>query len=174
MSGVLTMKRLLTNMFCFIICLSFLWSPSAKAMTDAKYKKSKSNASIMDQLHYLPIILPVIIDNRDVLELNDAQVKKLLHWREINRDEILYTLQRILHMRSAIKQAALIPSITSEEITLMQDDIFQLQRKVLIYKLSCRQLVFDTFNQQNWEGLMFVLAEQGMALDMQMTLSKQY
>lgn len=30
------------------------------------------------------------------------------------------------------------------------------------YKLSCRELVIDTFDRNNWDGFYFVLAEMGM------------
>ncbi|MBT8120389.1 MAG: hypothetical protein KJN89_11815, partial [Gammaproteobacteria bacterium] len=44
----------------------------------------------------------------------------------------------------------------------MQSDVFNLQRAVMEYKLSCRELVIDTFDRHNWEGFYFVLAEMGM------------
>jgi hypothetical protein len=46
----------------------------------------------------------------------------------------------------------------------MQNDVFRLQREILEYKLSCRDLVIDTFTQHNWEGFFLVLAEDEMGV----------
>ena len=46
----------------------------------------------------------------------------------------------------------------------MQNEIFRLQRQMLNYKLSCRDLVINTFNTANWEEFFLVLADMEMGL----------
>jgi hypothetical protein len=42
----------------------------------------------------------------------------------------------------------------------MQNEIFRLQREVLQYKLSCRERILQTFNDENWISFFMVLAEE--------------
>ena len=71
-------------------------------------------------------------------------------------------MNEIVRKRVEIKKAALSPEVTALTLMKMQSDVFSLQRKVLKYKLSCRDLVINTFDRNNWDGFYFVLAEQGM------------
>lgn len=56
-----------------------------------------------------------------------------------------------------IKESALSPG-TSSRLIQMQNEVFRLQRPVLEYKLSSRDLVINTFNSNNWGGFFLVLA----------------
>jgi hypothetical protein len=47
----------------------------------------------------------------------------------------------------------------------MQNEVFRLQREVLEYKLSCRDLIVNTFNSKNWEGFFLVLAEEEIGVN---------
>jgi len=61
-------------------------------------------------------------------------------------------------------EAALNPNVSAARIEQMQSEIFRLQRKVLDYKLSCRELVIHTLDNDNWDGFMLVLAEKNIAV----------
>ena len=133
--------------------------PQATPNSPAPAAQAQAPQTVLESIHYLPVVLPLIIDNRDVIGLTDSQVEKLLDWRAANREHVLATINQIIAKRASLKQVALSPAVSDEEVAARQTEIFELQRKVLDYKLSCRTLVFDMFNEENWEGLMFVLAE---------------
>ena len=140
----------------------FLISGSALADLSDSDRLLEQHAEKLDKINYLPALLPVILDNRDVIELTDSQVDTLLTWREINREDVIAVMNEIVRKRVDIKKAALSPEVTASTLMKMQSDVFSLQRKVLEYKLSCRDLVINTFDRNNWDGFYFVLAEQGM------------
>jgi hypothetical protein len=120
----------------------------------------------LDKINYLPTLLPIIIENSDVIGLNEEQVNKLLEWRKNNREDVVATINEIVRKRYEIRQAALSPNVSSARIQQMQTEIFRLQRKVLDYKLSCRDAVIRTFNQQNWEGFFFALADRDIGVEL--------
>lgn len=114
----------------------------------------------LDKFSFLPSLLPVIIENSDVIELTDEQLQKLLDWRAKNRDDVIATMNEVARKRIEIKEAALSPDVSSARLIQMQNDVFRLQREVLKYKLSCRDMVINTFDRNNWEGFFLVLAEE--------------
>ncbi|MCW8943021.1 MAG: hypothetical protein OQK93_07570 [Gammaproteobacteria bacterium] len=118
----------------------------------------------LDKINFLPSLLPVIIENSDVIELTDEQLHTLLEWRKINREDVIATMNEVARKRVEIKEAALSPGISSARLIQMQNDVFRLQREILEYKLSCRDLVIDTFTQHTWEGFFLVLAEDEMGV----------
>jgi hypothetical protein len=113
----------------------------------------------LDKINFLPNLLSVIINNSDILELTDEQLAKLLTWRNKNRENVTAIMNEIINRRIKIKEAALSPDISAARLIQMQNEIFRLQRQVLNYKLSCRDLVLNTFNATNWEEFFIVLAD---------------
>ncbi len=113
----------------------------------------------LGKLHFLPRLLPVIIENSDIIELTDKQLNALLEWRKAHRDDVITTMKEIAGKRVDIKQASLSPYVSSARLIQMQNEIFRLQRKVLEHKLSCRELLINSFSKNNWEGLFLVLAD---------------
>ena len=118
----------------------------------------------LDKISFLPSLLPVIIENSDVIELTDGQLQKMLDWRTINREDVIVSMNEVARKRVEMKEASLSPDVSSEQLLQMQNDVFRLQREVTKYKLSCRDMVLDTFNKNNWEGFFLVLAEEEMGV----------
>jgi len=118
----------------------------------------------LDKINFLPSLLPVIIENSDAIELSDEQLQILLDWRELNRQDIITTMNRIAGKRIEIKEAALAPGVSSARLIQMQNEVFRLQREMLEHKLSCRELVINTFNRDNWENFFLVLSEKELGV----------
>lgn len=140
----------------------FLISGSALADLSDNDSQLQQHAEKLDKINYLPALLPVILDNRDVIELTDKQYDTLLTWRENNRLDVIEVMNEIVRKRVEIKKAALSPEVSAFTLRKMQSDVFNLQRAVMEYKLSCRELVINTFDRNNWDGFYFILAEMGM------------
>jgi hypothetical protein len=139
-------------------------STAAEPVSDKGKIEQYKYIEKLDKINFIPSLLPVIIENSDVIELSDEQLDTLLEWRSKNRDEVIATMNEIARKRVEIKEAALSPDISSARLIQMQNDVFRLQREVLEYKLSCRDLVINTFNSNNWEGFFMVLADQEMGI----------
>ena len=118
----------------------------------------------LNNISHLPNLLPVIINNKDFIGLTDEQVENLEHWREQNREPLLAVMKQAAQKRVEIKQAALSPTVSSARLQQMQNDIFRLQREILEYKLSCRDRVVRTFNNENWDSFFMVLAGEDIGV----------
>jgi hypothetical protein len=159
-----------------ILTMFFLLTDLAAAESGVNAEKMEQYRYIekLDKINFLPSLLPVIIENSDVLELNDEQLAILLEWREKNREDVVAVMNQIAGKLVEIKQAALSPDVSSARLIQMQNEVFRLQRKVLEYKLSCRDLVINTFNRNNWEGFYLALAEKEMGVSIpELALSKR-
>lgn len=157
----MTLRHLIST---FIILISVTSSAVAATNNDEINIDRHKNLEKLDKINFLPSLLPVILENSDVIELSDKQVDTLLEWRKINREDVIAAMNEIARKRVQIKEAALSPDIPSARLIQMQNEVFRLQRVVLEYKLSCRDLVISTFNKNNWEGFYLVLAEHEMGV----------
>jgi len=154
-------STLFTSLIAF-----FLMSGMATAEVSDENENIEQYAEKLDKLSFLPGLLPVIIENSNVIGLTDEQLDTLLAWRSSNSDLLIETSNNIARKRVEIKQAAISPNVSSARLIQMQNEIFRLERAMLEHKLSCRELVINTFNRKNWDGFFLVLADKdtGIAL----------
>ncbi|UCB53718.1 MAG: hypothetical protein JSW45_07005, partial [Thiotrichales bacterium] len=124
-------------------------------------------------INYLPSMLPVILENRDFIGLTDDQVSTLEQWRAHNREPMLSTMKLVASKRVELKRAALSPTVSSARLMQMQNEIFRLQREILEYKLSCRDHVVRTFNNENWTSFFMVLADEDIGVAMPVNFAEK-
>ena len=155
---------LFTALISFVLVTNITITNTASATLSNDQRDIEQHVEKLNQINFLPNLLPVIINNSDILELSDEQLNKLLVWRDTNRENVTATMNEIISRRIKIKQAALSPDISAARLIQMQNEIFRLQRQMLNYKLSCRDLVINTFNTANWEEFFLVLANIEMGL----------
>ena len=153
-----------TAYISFVLVTNIAITNTASATLSNDQRNIEQHAEKLKQINFLPELLPVIIKNSDILELTDEQLNKLLTWRDTNRANVIATRNEIISKRIKIKQAALSPNISAARLIQMQNEIFRLQRQMLNYKLSCRDLVINTFNSANWEEFFLVLADMEVGL----------
>ena len=146
---------LLTLILLFTSQLSLAGSTINQGISDID-----SSIENLDNINYLPSLLPVIIRHKDFIGLTDEQLGKLEGWSKRNREPMLAAMKEAARKRVEIKQAALSPTVSSARLQQMQNDIFRLQREILEYKLSCRDNVVQTFNNENWDSFFMVLADE--------------
>lgn len=152
----------------FFIFAALLVTPTAIAGSAPEQQALEIESTIekLDRINYLPNMLPVILKNRDFIGLTDEQVTLLEEWRNTHRQAMLATMKEIADRRIAIKEAALSPSVSAARLQQMQNDIFRLQREILEYKLSCRDHVVRTFNEENWNSFFMVLADEDIGVQL--------
>lgn len=150
---------LFTALISFAVVTCIATTNSASATLSNKQNNIEQYPEKLDNIDFLPNLLPVIINNSDILQLTDEQLSKLITWRDTNSKNVIATTNEITSKRIKIEQAALSPKISAARLIQMQNEIFRLQRQVLNYKLSCRDLVISTFNTTNWEEFFHVLAD---------------
>lgn len=133
------------------------------------------NSSIekLDKINYLPSLLPVILKNKDFIGLTDEQVGSLETWRRNNRQAMLASMKQAALKRVEMRHAALTPTTSSARLQQMQNDIFRLQRQILEYKLSCRDHVVRTFNDENWDSFFMVLADEDIGVSLPVNFAEK-
>ncbi len=156
------------SVFLFISQLSFAGSALAQKALDIE-----SSIEKLDSINYLPNLLPVILRNKDFIGLTDEQVIRLEEWRSTNREAMLAAMKEVASKRLEIKQAALSPTVSAARLQQMQNDIFRLQREVLEYKLSCRDHVVRTFDNENWVSFFMVLADENIGVPLPVNFAEK-
>jgi hypothetical protein len=104
-------------------------------------------------------MLPLIMRNRDTLELTDEQVNAFRAWRKKNYTNMVNIMNEIIEKMVQFRIEALSPSITSDHLYAFQSEIHELQHQLLKIKLSCREIVVTTFTDEQWENFAFVVAD---------------
>ena len=126
---------------------------------------AKERMSLLSQLGYHPFLMPLIMENRDMLGLTKEQVRTFKDWRNKYRVPLIHTMNQIISERVAFQRISLNPETTEEVLLAKQAEIFKLHKKVLKYQLSCRRNILDTFSEEQWDNFRFLLVENGYVLD---------
>lgn len=126
---------------------------------------AKERMKMLSQMGYHPFLMPLIMENRDVIGLSNDQVKVFREWRNNYRVPLIHAMNRIIQERINFQRIALNPHTREEVLLAKQNEIFKLHEKVLNYQLSCRRTILDTFNDEQWDNFRFVLTENGYTLD---------
>jgi hypothetical protein len=115
---------------------------------------------LLDKISYHPSLLPVIMQNKDFLELSPEQLKRLIEWRTKNAPAMLEKMKEVAKGRIDFVERSLNPKTTQEDLVREQQHLFNLQEEVLAYKLSCRQNILKTFTAKQWDALQLIMAGQ--------------
>ena len=158
------MKHFNKNIILFLICMLFsstlyAMHESGHNLTDEEWDYVKEKVDLLDELNYMPTLLPVIMKNRDVLLLTKSQIASFRSWRKQHYGNMIRVMNEIIEKRIAFKVAVLNLKTTNEELVSMQNDILDTQRKLLEIKLSCRKTLFETFTAEQWDNFVFVLSD---------------
>jgi hypothetical protein len=111
-----------------------------------------------------PNLLPVILRNADMIGLSASQVADLRAWRAKYARPMVAAMREVAKARIAFQTAALASTTSDETLRKFQNQIFAMQRKVLDYKLACRDNIARSFTQENWENLYLALAVEGSTI----------
>ena len=139
-----------------------LWAmhESGHDLSDEEWLIVKGRIVLLDSLNYMPTLLPTIMRNRDVLQLTNQQIKSFRDWRKQHYGNMVKTMNEIIEKRVAFKKVALDTKTSSDELLEMQNDILLLQKKLLEIKLTCRNMLVNSFTEEQWDNFAFVVADQ--------------
>ena len=147
-----------------VLCLlsaTPLWAmhESGHDLSDMEWLVIKNRVEILDELNFMPTLLPTILRNRDVLGLSDQQIRSFRDWRKQNYGNMVGVMNTIIEQRIEFKKAALNPGTSEDELRQRQAEILQLQTKLLAIKLSCRKILIDSFTEEQWDNFAFIAAD---------------
>ncbi|MCB1773186.1 MAG: hypothetical protein KDI88_06180 [Gammaproteobacteria bacterium] len=138
---------------------------AASASDGIDWEVARQRMSMLSQMGFHPFLMPLIMENRDAIGLENEQIKTFRAWRSKNRVPLIHTMNEIIRARAEFQRIALNPKTREEVLYAKQEEIFRLHRKVLKYQLSCRRNILDTFDNEQWDNFRFILTENGYVLD---------
>ena len=149
-----------------IFVVLFVVSVSAQAkhssdhpLSPEDWKEIMEKVVLLEDSGLLPTLLPVIMRNRDTLQLTDDQLAAFRVWRKTNYTNVINIMSEILEKKVQFRVEALSPSVSGDHLIALQAEIQELQQVLLKLKLSCRELVMTTFTEEQWENFAFVVAD---------------
>jgi hypothetical protein len=128
-------------------------------LTADDWKEVMEKVVLLEDSGLLPTLLPVIMRNKDTLQLTDGQLDAFRAWRKANYTNVVNTMNEILVKKVQFRVEALSPSVSGDHLLALQVEIQELQQKLLKLKLSCRELVMSTFTEEQWENFAFVVSD---------------
>ena len=144
-------------LWCVATSAADLTQPSP--LTDAEWDNVREHVVLLDSVSFFPSLLPVIMKNRDALELTNEQKQIFRGWRKQNYRRMVGFMNEIIELRIAFSKRTLDSAVGNAELIHEQKVILQLQEELLSLKLSCRELIMTTFSPQQWSNLAFVLED---------------
>jgi len=151
--------RGLVLLVALISCACLAASDNDNAVLEMEQQLERLN-----KVNFHPNLLPIILRNSDFMGLTSEQVTAFKTWGKTNFKPMVAVMNEVIRQRIEFEEAALSPSVSAEALRGKQEAIFQLHRKLLDYKLSCRENIVQTFNEENWDGFMMVLGEEGFPI----------
>jgi len=151
--------RGLVLLVAFVSCACLAEPENNQAMMEMEKQLERLN-----KVNFHPNLLPIILRNSDFMALTPQQVSTFKAWGKTNFKPMVSVMNEIIKKRIEFEEAALSPSVSADTLRDKQEVIFHLHRALLDYKLSCRNNIVQTFNEENWDGFMMVLGEEGFPI----------
>lgn len=158
-------RNLAAGLFTILLCCSL---PNATAyakhnsehpLTSEDWQEVMEKVSLLHEAVLIPSLLPVIMRNRDALGLSEEQMKRFFHWRKENYVNMVNIMNEVIEKRVQFGIESLSPATTDAHLLAFQEEIHRLERELLRIRLSCRAIVMETFTQEQWESLEFIVAD---------------
>ena len=123
------------------------------------WKEVMDKVVLLEDSGLMPTMLPVIMRNRDTLELTAEQINSFRAWRKQHYTHMVNVMNTIIESMVQFRIDSLSPEVSREHLLASQSEIQALQRQLLEIKLSCRELVMTSFTDEQWENFAFVVAD---------------
>ena len=144
----------------FLICTPVAAKHNSDHPLSAEdWKDVMGKVVLLEPSGLMPTLLPIIMINKDTLELTDEQINAFRAWRKKNYTSMVNVMNEIIEKMVEFRVEALSPETTSDRLLMFQSEIQELQRELLKIKLSCRNLVMTTFTDEQWENFAFVVSD---------------
>ena len=145
------------SMITFVSSAADLTRPAP--LTSTEWDKVQQYVGSLGRISIFPALLPVIMKNQDALVLTPDQKSAFRSWRKQNYQRMVDLMNEIIERRIAFSTSTLDPVVGNAQLIHEQKMIFQLQEKLLVLRLSCRELIMTTFTSNQWNNFAFVLED---------------
>jgi len=145
--------------FFFISTTALAKHNSDHPLTADDWKDVMNKVVLLEDSGLMPMLLPIIMGNRDALQLTDEQVNLFSSWRKKNYTNMVNLMNKIIEEKVQFRVESLSPRITSDRLLSFQSEIQELQRQLLKIKLSCRENLMTTFTDEQWDNFAFIVSD---------------
>ena len=114
---------------------------------------------LLEDSGLMPTLLPIILRNRDALQLTDQQISAFQAWRKENYTNMVNLMNQIIEKMVQFRVDSLSPQVSAEQLLANQSQIQDLQWELLRIQLSCRELIMTTFTDEQWDNFAFVISD---------------
>jgi hypothetical protein len=149
----------LLGVFFFISTSALDKHDSDHPLTADDWKEVMNKVVLLEDSGLMPMLLPIIMGNRDALQLTDEQVNLFRSWRKKNYTNMVNLMNKIIEEKVQFRIESLSPRITSDRLLAFQSEIQELQRQLLKIKLSCRENIMTTFTDEQWDNFAFIVSD---------------
>ena len=132
---------------------------SDQPLTDKDWKEVIKEVNLLEPSGLMPMLMPIIMLNRDALQLTEEQVNAFRAWRKKNYTHMVNVMNEVIEKMIQFRIESLSSDVSNEHLLAAQSEIQELQRQLLKIKLSCRELIMTTFTDEQWENFAFVVAD---------------
>jgi hypothetical protein len=145
--------------FFFLVSASQATHNSDHPLSAEDWKAVMNKVDLLEPSGLMPMLMPIIMLNRDALQLTDEQVNVFRTWRKNNYTHMVNVMNEIIEKMVQFRIDSLSPDVSNKYLLASQSEIQELQRQLLKIKLSCRELIITTFTDEQWENFAFVVAD---------------
>ena len=147
------------TVFFFICTPALAKHNSDHPLSPEDWDEVKEKVELLEPAGLMPTLLPVILSNRDALQLTDKQVSAFRAWRKKNYTNMVNLMNEIIEKMVEFRVQSLSPSMTGDQLLAIQSDIQELQVQLLKIKLPCRELIMTTFTDEQWDNFAFIISD---------------
>ncbi len=159
----------------FLVCTGALAKHNSDhPLSPEDWNEVKEKVELLEPAGLMPTLLPVIMSNRDALQLSDEQVNAFRAWRKQNYTNMVNIMNEIIEKMVDFRVKSLSPDTTGDQLLAFQSDIQELQVKLLKIKLSCRELIMTTFTDEQWDNFAFIVSENPKLASLMTQVNKNH
>ena len=155
-----THNSIIIFIISYLFCTSlYAVQGSGHDLVDEEWSTEKGKVYSLDELSDMPVLLPLILRNHDVLKLTNRQVMTINNWRQKHYVNLMVVMNEIIRNQTNYKKAALDLKTPDSKLYDMQNTILNLQEKLYNIKLTYRKMMAYEFTQEQWNNLAFILTD---------------
>jgi hypothetical protein len=162
------------TVFFFICTPALAKHNSDHPLSPGDWKEVQEKVELLEPAGLMPTLMPVIMSNRDALQLTDKQVNDFHAWRKKNYTNMVNVMNAIIEKMVEFRVESLSPSISGDELLAFQSDIQELQVQLLKIKLSCRELIMTTFTDEQWDNFAFIISDNPKLASLMTQMTVRY
>jgi hypothetical protein len=153
------MKYIAIIIAFFLIAAVQAKHTSDHPLSEQDWKEVMEKVVLLEDSGLMPTLLPVIMRNRDALQLTEEQISAFQAWRKKNYTHMVNIMNLIIEKKVQFRIDSLSPGISADQLLALQSGIQELQRELLKIKLTCREMIMTTFTDEQWDNFAFVVSD---------------